>query len=110
MAEDKLLVRKGGLVPEDRARSTKVECLGSPCGAKAERSEGLVRKGGLEPPRYCYRQPLKLRVGDPLFRRDRRAAAVIASEIERRLGLRSTDHSRAGQSASRAHDSSRPFR
>jgi hypothetical protein len=21
----------------------------------------LVRKGGLEPPRYCYRQPLKLK-------------------------------------------------
>ena len=25
-----------------------------------ERSEDVVRKGGLEPPRYCYRQPLKL--------------------------------------------------
>ena len=24
------------------------------------RDSKLVRKGGLEPPRYCYRQPLKL--------------------------------------------------
>ena len=27
---------------------------------QTEWNEGLVRKGGLEPPRYCYRQPLKL--------------------------------------------------
>src|SRR5690242_21738844 len=29
---------------------------------RQERAEGewMVRKGGLEPPRYCYRQPLKL--------------------------------------------------
>src|SRR4029450_1869785 len=27
---------------------------------QTERSDGLVRKGGLEPPRYCYRQPLQL--------------------------------------------------
>ena len=25
------------------------------------RNSGLVRKGGFEPPRYCYRQPLKLK-------------------------------------------------
>jgi len=27
---------------------------------RTERSHGVVRKGGLEPSRYCYRQPLKL--------------------------------------------------
>ncbi len=28
--------------------------------SRPEELKNLVRKGGLEPPRYCYRQPLKL--------------------------------------------------
>jgi hypothetical protein len=42
----------------------------------------MVRKGGLEPPRYCYRQPLATR--DELFdeetRHDRLASAGIVCQ------------------------------
>jgi hypothetical protein len=51
----------GGLGLEGRAAERRSPRAGGPL-ERQERAEGewMVRKGGLEPPRYCYRQPLNL--------------------------------------------------
>src|SRR5688572_21224508 len=60
---ERSLVRKGGLALEDRGAYRRR----SRDGARLKRheraraaGESSGAKGGLEPPRYCYRQPLKL--------------------------------------------------
>src|SRR5689334_7022758 len=61
LARERSLVRKRGLKPEGQARSATAECLRHSSAQRMRRSRNeLVRKRGLEPPRYCYRQPLKL--------------------------------------------------
>jgi hypothetical protein len=35
-------------------------CVGCLSRARRNGLDEMVRKGGLEPPRYCYRRPLKL--------------------------------------------------
>src|SRR3954467_547505 len=57
--------RSGG---EEWTRRSKAEARDAPLAEKPEdpleqperAQRVMVRKGGLEPPRYCYRQPLKL--------------------------------------------------
>ena len=54
-----------GLRPLDSLRSLEAPLdaptqYGPATSEPAQRASRVVRKGGLEPPRYCYRQPLKL--------------------------------------------------
>ena len=61
----------------------------------------MVRKGGLEPPRYCYRQPLKL-VRLPIPPLPRSGLATAQSGLKTRLyifesrALRHSKHSPIG--------------
>jgi len=67
---------------------------------ETERSEGLVRKGGLEPPRSCDRQPLKL--GNLL--RCREPIRILQTDVGQE---RADAHARADSIRTNSHTAQR---